>query len=156
MPPPIPMVDPVTGEVVPGTPAPTAVPTGPPSASSNTEFETAGEKKEGPGGRGKEGKRKLFLKSKGKNLSWGGVGSPVPSPSPSPGPGPGSALGVGVEWKKSGGEGEGYSLEAGNDIVGIVLLEIQSVEDLPKLRNSGCLLSSLTQSKNLTNHASTQ
>lgn len=52
-----------------------------------------------------------------------------------PSPGAGSAFGVGVESRKGK---EGYSLEAGNDIVGIVMLEIQRVEDLPKLRNSRC------------------
>jgi hypothetical protein len=49
-------------------------------------------------------------------------------------PGPRSVFGVGVKWRK---EREGYRLETENDIVGIVMLEIQSVEDLPKLRNSG-------------------
>jgi len=87
---------------------------------------------EKPEKEGKLGKGKLFLKSKGRSMSWGsGVGSPLPSPSPSPGP---EAEG---RRKKSK---EPYSLEAGNDIVGIVMLEIQSVEDLPKLRNSMCPL----------------
>jgi phosphatidylserine decarboxylase len=39
------------------------------------------------------------------------------------------------KWKKST---DGYSLNSGNDILGIVMLEIQGAEDLPKLKNGAC------------------
>ncbi|KAF8237320.1 hypothetical protein L208DRAFT_1356433 [Tricholoma matsutake] len=106
IPPTTPTIDPLTGEVVPGTPAPIPA-------------DTEGEKE-----KVRKTKGKLFLKSKSKSAS-------IPT-TPMPSPGAGSAFGVGVESRKGK---EGYSLEAGNDIVGIVMLEIQRVEDLPKLRN---------------------
>ncbi|KAF9461635.1 phosphatidylserine decarboxylase-domain-containing protein [Collybia nuda] len=127
LPPATPVVDPTTGELVPGTPAPAL-------ASPGIGAEEEGKKE-------KKGKR--FRKS------WG-AGSPALSPSPVAQES-GESGGSGHESRSPSGSGsdnvraEGvkkgrkkkveYSLDAGNDIVGIVMLEIQSAEDLPRLKN---------------------
>ncbi|RDB20431.1 Phosphatidylserine decarboxylase proenzyme 3, partial [Hypsizygus marmoreus] len=103
VPSPAPVWDPVTGEMVPGTPAPVVVP----------------EEKE----KEKEKEKKRFRKS------WVSTSRP---------PTPAGDVIPGTETKKKGRKAGGkgaYSLDAGNDIVGIVMLEIQRAEDLPKLKN---------------------
>jgi len=42
------------------------------------------------------------------------------------------------EKKKNRRKKDGYSFGSENDIVGIVMLEIKSAEDLPRLKNSTC------------------
>ncbi|KAF8881364.1 phosphatidylserine decarboxylase-domain-containing protein [Infundibulicybe gibba] len=68
-------------------------------------------------------KKKMFRKS------WSpGSGSLSSSSSITPSSGAGSP-------GSPGKDGAGYSLETANDIVGIVMLEIQRAEDLPRLKN---------------------
>ena len=69
--------------------------------------------------------------------SWGG-GSTPGTPNTSESVFDESAL-SGVEaakCRRKGTSGRAYSLDSGNDIMGIVMLEILKAEDLPKLKNS--------------------
>lgn len=53
---------------------------------------------------------------------------------------PGLGLCVGIRSKKSRPRKVNENLDAWNDIVGIVMLEIQSAENLPMLKNSELFL----------------
>ncbi|KAF8055577.1 phosphatidylserine decarboxylase-domain-containing protein [Lyophyllum atratum] len=85
------------------------------------------------------------LSSSSSNSSSGSLGTPspaVPPPNPVIDPVSGNlpALSVpAIEGKKGKGrrarEGKAYSLDAQNDILGIVMLEVLKAEDLPKLKN---------------------
>lgn len=105
--------------------SPTALPPSPPAGElvrAGTDVGVVAQQKE----------KKKFRKS------WGGSGSGAPAGvggSSGSGSGSGSDNGptVGAASVKKKVD---YSLEAANDIVGIVMLEIQSAEDLPRLKNS--------------------
>lgn len=66
--------------------------------------------------------------------------TPGISPLPTPASETAAPLGEKKSRKASGAKKTkskaGYQFEGGNDIVGIVMLEIQSAEDLPRLKNS--------------------
>ncbi|KAG6909544.1 hypothetical protein DXG01_016937 [Tephrocybe rancida] len=114
LPSPGPTVDPVTGAVVPGTPAPAA--------------------EEGAEGKKDKEKNRLFRKSWGASAPTtpsSEVGDPMDVVTPKVGKGRKGGLGK----VRKGKEGRAFSLDAGNDIVGIVMLEVVRAEDLPRLKN---------------------
>ncbi|KAF8072329.1 phosphatidylserine decarboxylase-domain-containing protein [Lyophyllum atratum] len=117
VPPPNPVIDPVSGNLVPGTPA---------SAPEDAGLSPL----PSPGPEGKKGR--LFRKG------WGTPSNSAP-PTPSAEVGEPALSVPAIEGKKGKGsrarEGKAYSLDAQNDILGIVMLEVLKAEDLPKLKN---------------------
>ncbi|KAF5374521.1 hypothetical protein D9615_009031 [Tricholomella constricta] len=145
VPPPAPTIDPVSGALVPGTPASAPESPGP-------------EGKKGRLFRKSWGAPALPSPSASFSVSASASPSPVPVPVPGgegevpvppvPVPAVPGAPGVGVAAVESAGKkrkgrarrerkgkGKGYSLDARDDILGIVMLEVQRAEDLPKLKN---------------------